>query len=101
MVRRTMARLLAKRRGIVLLHDIHASTARAVPDLLARLKAEGFRIVHLRPKEPVESLEVAEAEAFASEKAVAADKRPPRKIVRAKPSPPQDSSSLFGWLFNQ
>jgi peptidoglycan/xylan/chitin deacetylase (PgdA/CDA1 family) len=97
MVRRTMARLAAKRRGIILLHDIHASTARAVPDLLAHLKAGGFKVVHLRPKAPVESLEVAEAETFALDKAVGGAQRPPRKSVRAKPTATQDTP--FGWLF--
>jgi peptidoglycan/xylan/chitin deacetylase (PgdA/CDA1 family) len=99
MVRRTMTRLAAKGRGIILLHDIHASTARAVPDLLARLKAEGFKVVHLRPKAPVESLEIAEAETLASQKAVAVDRRPRRKSVRAKPPTSQDAGTPLGWLF--
>jgi peptidoglycan/xylan/chitin deacetylase (PgdA/CDA1 family) len=122
----TMARLKAKGKGIILLHDIHASTARAVPELLARLKAEGYRVVHLRPATPLESLELAEASAAekapaavekapsavekapaavekapsAVEKAPAAEKSPPRKRrVRAKPRPPKDTFSPFGSLF--
>jgi peptidoglycan-N-acetylglucosamine deacetylase len=94
MVRRTMTRLAAKRRGIILLHDIHASTARAVPELLARLKAEGYRTVHLQPKGPVETLEVAEASALV--KTPAEEKRPPRR--RMKPPAPDDGATI-DWLF--
>lgn len=49
-VRRTIARLRRRGRGIVLLHDSKPQTARAVPLLLASLKAYGFRIVHIVPK---------------------------------------------------
>jgi peptidoglycan/xylan/chitin deacetylase (PgdA/CDA1 family) len=55
-VLRVMAGLERRGRGIVLLHDIHASTARAVPDLLAQLKAKGYKIVHLRPRAAVQTL---------------------------------------------
>jgi peptidoglycan/xylan/chitin deacetylase (PgdA/CDA1 family) len=37
-------------KGMILFHDVHESTARAIPELLPLLKARGFRIVHLRPK---------------------------------------------------
>jgi peptidoglycan/xylan/chitin deacetylase (PgdA/CDA1 family) len=46
---RVIEDVMAKRKGIILFHDIHASTARAVPGILADLKARGFRIVHLAP----------------------------------------------------
>ena len=38
-------------RGIVLLHDTRAQTARMLPGLLKALKAGGFRIVHIVPKD--------------------------------------------------
>lgn len=46
---RAMRRLEAKGRGILLLHDIQARTALALPALLRQLKARGFRIVHVVP----------------------------------------------------
>jgi peptidoglycan/xylan/chitin deacetylase (PgdA/CDA1 family) len=58
-VNRVMAKLQERGRGIILLHDIHPSTALAVPGLLARLKEKGYRIVHLRPAAPVHTLVVA------------------------------------------
>src|SRR5262245_40898173 len=53
---RVMRDLAAMRKGIVLFHDIHASTARALPGLLSDLKAKGFRVVHLQPKADAETL---------------------------------------------
>lgn len=44
-----MARLRQQRKGIVLMHDIHARTASMLPALLDQLKAEGFKVVHLVP----------------------------------------------------
>jgi peptidoglycan-N-acetylglucosamine deacetylase len=55
-VARVMAGLERRGRGIVLLHDIHASTAGAVPHLLRLLKDKGFKIVHLRPKASIQTL---------------------------------------------
>ena len=46
---RIMRQLRRDGRGIVLMHDIHARTARMLPMLLATLKREGWRIVHLVP----------------------------------------------------
>ena len=48
-VERVMHKLARKRRGIVLLHDIQARTALALPKLLRRLKAGGYRVVHAVP----------------------------------------------------
>jgi peptidoglycan/xylan/chitin deacetylase (PgdA/CDA1 family) len=48
-VRRTLSRLEERGRGIILMHDIHAATASAVPTLLRELKARGYRVVHVVP----------------------------------------------------
>ena len=48
--RKVMADLARTKKGIVLFHDIQSSTARALPGLLAELKAKGYRIVHMQPK---------------------------------------------------
>jgi peptidoglycan-N-acetylglucosamine deacetylase len=48
--RRVMAELARARKGIILFHDIQPSTARALPGLLAELKAKGYRVVHIVPK---------------------------------------------------
>ena len=51
-VKRTIRRLEAKGRGIILLHDIHAVTVMALPPLLRELKARGYRVVHITPSCP-------------------------------------------------
>jgi peptidoglycan/xylan/chitin deacetylase (PgdA/CDA1 family) len=64
-VERTLAGLEKTGKGIILLHDLKATTAAALPDLLAALKEKGYRLVHLVPKRSFEpnaafSAEVAE-----------------------------------------
>jgi len=48
-VRRAIARLDEKGKGILLLHDIQPATALALPELLRELKTKGYRIVHVVP----------------------------------------------------
>jgi peptidoglycan/xylan/chitin deacetylase (PgdA/CDA1 family) len=48
-VQRAMSRLEARGRGILLLHDIHAATVAALPELLKKLKDAGFHVVHVVP----------------------------------------------------
>jgi peptidoglycan-N-acetylglucosamine deacetylase len=55
-IARVMAGLERRGRGIILFHDIHASTAGALPQLLSKLKENGFRIVHVRPKDLIHTL---------------------------------------------
>jgi peptidoglycan/xylan/chitin deacetylase (PgdA/CDA1 family) len=43
-------------KGIILMHDFHKHTAEALPELLHRLKAEGYKVVAMRAKAPVETL---------------------------------------------
>ncbi|MCX7314924.1 MAG: hypothetical protein NTV56_25290 [Alphaproteobacteria bacterium] len=49
MVRRALANLEEKGKGILLLHDIQPATALALPELLRELKARGFRVVQVVP----------------------------------------------------
>ncbi|MFY9951677.1 polysaccharide deacetylase family protein [Bradyrhizobium sp.] len=43
-------------KGIILMHDFHKHTAEALPELLQRLKAGGYKVVAMRAKAPVQSL---------------------------------------------
>lgn len=101
---RVMAELARARKGIILFHDIQPSTARALPGLLAELKAKGYRVVHMRPKMPATT--IAEFDALAqhelSRRRVAAASQPlakraltwsasvksPAGATHAKASPP-------------
>lgn len=44
----TMAKVRAKRKGIILMHDIHGRSAAMLPLLLAQLKAGGYKVVALQ-----------------------------------------------------
>jgi peptidoglycan-N-acetylglucosamine deacetylase len=55
-IQRVMSTLEQRGRGIILLHDIFPSTATAVPALLKALKANGYKVVHLRPAATVQTL---------------------------------------------
>jgi peptidoglycan/xylan/chitin deacetylase (PgdA/CDA1 family) len=43
-------------KGIILMHDFHKETAALLPELLNRLKTEGYKVVAMRSKAPVQSL---------------------------------------------
>jgi peptidoglycan-N-acetylglucosamine deacetylase len=49
-VKTVMAKLEKNGKGIVLMHDIHRTTAKAVPLLLAAMKDKGYKIVHIKAK---------------------------------------------------
>ncbi len=56
LTKRVMKRLKKKGKGILLFHDIQRRTAKALPDILTKLKEQGFRLVHLKAKAPLKSL---------------------------------------------
>jgi peptidoglycan/xylan/chitin deacetylase (PgdA/CDA1 family) len=55
-VRSVMDRLTKHGKGIILMHDFQHATSEAVPEILAKLKAGGFKIVQVVGKTPVEPL---------------------------------------------
>ena len=48
--------------GIILFHDIHEVTAKAIPTVLEELRKKGYKVVQLVPKSPVEVVAVADTE---------------------------------------
>jgi peptidoglycan/xylan/chitin deacetylase (PgdA/CDA1 family) len=55
-VKSVMAKLQKHGKGIVLMHDFQHATAEALPELLNQLKANGYKIVHMKAKEPVKTI---------------------------------------------
>lgn len=74
LVARTIAQVEQHNGGIVLFHDIKASTAAAIPTILAELKKRGFKVVHLRTKSNFEPLPALTAELEAKRVAAEAKK---------------------------
>jgi peptidoglycan/xylan/chitin deacetylase (PgdA/CDA1 family) len=48
--------------GIILFHDIHEVTAKAIPTVLEELRKKGYKVVQVVPKSPVEVVAIADAE---------------------------------------
>lgn len=57
-VKGVMSKLEKKGKGILLMHDFQQVTAKALPELLKELKAKGFKIVHMKSKEPAATIAV-------------------------------------------
>jgi peptidoglycan/xylan/chitin deacetylase (PgdA/CDA1 family) len=55
-VKSVIEKLEKRGKGIVLMHDVHPVTAKAVPMLLSELQAKGYRIVHMRAKGEMKTL---------------------------------------------
>lgn len=55
-VKTVMTKLDKQGKGIILMHDIHKHTAKAVPLLLSALKAGGYKVVHITAKDEVVTL---------------------------------------------
>jgi peptidoglycan-N-acetylglucosamine deacetylase len=51
MISNVLNGLKSKKKGIILFHDIQPATAAGIRPLLAELKARGYRVVHMRPKQ--------------------------------------------------
>src|ERR1700719_843741 len=52
-VKSAMTKLAKNGKGILLMHDFQHATGEAMPELLRQLKACGYKIVHMVPKQPV------------------------------------------------
>ncbi len=53
---RIMSELAQQGRGIILMHDIQPSTAKALGGLLAALHDKGYKVVHMVPKQPADTI---------------------------------------------
>jgi peptidoglycan/xylan/chitin deacetylase (PgdA/CDA1 family) len=51
-----MTKLDKQGKGIILMHDFQKHTAEALPELLRRLKAGGYKIVQMKAKAPLQTL---------------------------------------------
>ncbi len=68
-------------KGIILMHDFHKHTAEALPELLRRLKAEGYKVVAMRAKAPVQSLPQYDEELLKDTKLPTVSQRPVNSVV--------------------
>jgi len=83
-----LAKLEKKGKGIVLMHDFQQSTAKALPELLNQLKANGYKIVHMRAKGPASTIAQWDDEAKKEFKGPAGSDKPTASVVRTIEEPP-------------
>ena len=83
-IKSVMAKLEKRGKGIILLHDIHKTTAKAVPGLLAELKAKGYKVVHVKAKGEMQTLPEFDALIEKDTKGLptAGTERPQNSVVR-------------------
>jgi peptidoglycan/xylan/chitin deacetylase (PgdA/CDA1 family) len=77
-----MGKLKKDGKGIILMHDFQHATAQALPELLNQLKANGYKVVHLTAKAPVETLPEYDAMMLQEIKGATANARPTASVVR-------------------
>jgi peptidoglycan/xylan/chitin deacetylase (PgdA/CDA1 family) len=78
----TMKKLDKLGKGIILLHDFHKHTAEALPTLLSKLKAGGFKVVKMIPKAPVQTLPQYDEELLKDAKLPTVSERPVSSVVQ-------------------
>jgi peptidoglycan/xylan/chitin deacetylase (PgdA/CDA1 family) len=81
-VKSVIAKLQKQGKGIVLMHDFQAGTSQAVPQLLAELKASGYKIVHMRPMAAVRTLPQYDEELSRDAKLPTVSQRSTSNVVR-------------------
>jgi peptidoglycan/xylan/chitin deacetylase (PgdA/CDA1 family) len=77
-----MNKLQKHGKGIVLMHDFQHATAEALPELLRRLKAAGYKVVHVVPRSPVTTLPKYDEMVTQRDKLSANNTRPVSSVVR-------------------
>jgi peptidoglycan/xylan/chitin deacetylase (PgdA/CDA1 family) len=76
-----MTKLKKFGKGIVLMHDFQQATAAAAADLLNDLKAGGYKVVFMKPKEPVKTI-ASYDEMITKQLKPSGDGRPTSSVVR-------------------
>jgi peptidoglycan/xylan/chitin deacetylase (PgdA/CDA1 family) len=69
-------------KGIILMHDFQKHTAEALPELLRRLKAGGYKVVQIKSKAPAQTLAEYDDAMVKEEKLPVADTRPVTSVVQ-------------------
>ncbi len=69
-------------KGIVLMHDFQKHTAEALPELLHKLKAGGYKIVAMRAKDPVQTLAQYDDQIVKDAKLPTVSSRPVSSVVQ-------------------
>ncbi|WP_375411706.1 polysaccharide deacetylase family protein [uncultured Bradyrhizobium sp.] len=69
-------------KGIILMHDFQKHTAEALPTLLSRLKAGGYKVVQMKAKAPLQTIAQYDAEVVKDAKLPTVSSRPVSSVVQ-------------------
>jgi peptidoglycan/xylan/chitin deacetylase (PgdA/CDA1 family) len=69
-------------KGIILMHDFHKYTAEALPALLRKLKAGGYKVVQMKAKAPVQTIASYDEEVLKDVKLPTVSSRPVSSVVQ-------------------
>ncbi len=69
-------------KGIILMHDFQKHTAEALPTLLSRLKAGGYKVVQMKAKAPLQTIAQYDAEVVKDAKLPTISARPVSSVVQ-------------------
>jgi peptidoglycan/xylan/chitin deacetylase (PgdA/CDA1 family) len=82
MIKSVMTKLAKHGKGIILMHDFQRVTGEAMPELLKQLKAGGYKVVHLKPKEQVQTVAAYDEVILKELKLPTVSTRPTASVVR-------------------
>jgi peptidoglycan/xylan/chitin deacetylase (PgdA/CDA1 family) len=88
-IKSVMTKLEKHGKGIILMHDFQHATAEALPELLAQLKASGYKVVHMVPKAPLQTLAEYDELVKKENKLPTVSERPTSSVVRTISEIPQ------------
>src|SRR6266568_8443290 len=81
-IQNVMTKLDKQGKGVILMHDLQKHTAAALPTLLRRLKAGGYKVVQMKAKEQLETLPEYDAMLVKDLKVPAVASRPISSVVQ-------------------
>jgi peptidoglycan-N-acetylglucosamine deacetylase len=84
-VNTVMTKLDRQGKGIILMHDFQKHTAEALPTLLRRLKAGGYKVVQMKAKAPLQTLPEYDEGLVKDMKVPMASTRPVGSVVQTVP----------------
>jgi peptidoglycan/xylan/chitin deacetylase (PgdA/CDA1 family) len=82
LIKSLMGKVNKQGKGIILMHDFQKGTAAALPEILAQLKAGGFKIVHMVPKDRVTTIPQYDEAMIKDQKLPTVSQRPTSSVVK-------------------
>jgi peptidoglycan/xylan/chitin deacetylase (PgdA/CDA1 family) len=91
LIKSLIAKVNKQGKGIILMHDFQKGTAAALPEILAQLKANGFKVVHMVPNKPVTTVPQYDEAILKDQKLPTVSQRPTSSVVKTISEVPGDA----------